>query len=264
MKNLLVIAAMTMSFNVLANDVETAQNLFANRGENVANAQEAADIYGALAAAATENGVKADLYYRQSEATYYVGTIASDDDDKEDIHEAGYKQAEKAIALVDGTDDMDEEETLAKAQFFYGANLGKYGEAKGIIASLSRVPELKKAMQVIIDLGLEDVEQYGANRILGRLYFKLPGFAGGDKKKSEKLLAAAVENTLNDEGTVSVHGLNNLYYAEVLKKNKKKAQACKILKAFSAQDGTTLLDTRIPETTKEIEEAKEMAKDFKC
>lgn len=265
MKNLLVVAAMTMTFNVMANDIDTADDLFAERGASVSNAQQAADLYGKLAADAADKGEKALLIVKQSAATYYVGTKAKDDDDKEDIHKKGYEQAQKAIDLLkDNTDDFDQEETLAKSYFYYGANLGKYGEAKGIIASLSRVPELKRNMQAISDLGFEDVEEYGAHRILGRLYFKLPGFAGGDDDKSERLLKEAVENTLSDDGTVSVHGLNNLYLADTLKKNKKKTEACKILKNFMKQDAETLLETRIPETKDELKEAAKMAKDFKC
>lgn len=196
-----------------------------------------------------------------------MGTQASDNDDKEDIHEAGYELAQEAIDLLaDDADDLDDEalETLSKSYFFYGANLGKYGEAKGIIASLSRVPELKRNMQAIYDLDMEHVEQYGANRVLGRLYYKLPGFAGGDKGKSEELLREAVKETLAPGTNVSVHGLNNLYLAETLEKNKKKGEACSLLKEFSQQNGETLLPTRIPETKKEIEEAKAMAKDFGC
>ncbi len=266
MRNLLVLAAMTMTFNVFANDVDTADQLFAERGAAVANAQKAADLYGQLASAASEKGEKANLLVKQSAATYYVGTKAKDDKEKMKKHEAGYNQAQKAIDLLkDQTDgDFDLEESLAKSYFYYGANLGKYGEAKGIIASLSRVPELKRNMQAISDLGMEDVEEYGANRILGRLYFKLPGFAGGDDDKSERLLKEAVENTLSDDGTVSVHGLNNLYLADTLKKNKKKTEACKLLNNFMKQDAETLLETRIPETKEEIKEAASMAKDFKC
>ena len=265
MKNVLVVAAMAMSFNVFANDVDTADDLFAKRGASVANAQEAADLYGKLAAEATDKGEKAVLIVKQSAATYYVGTKATDNNDKEAVHKSGYEQAQKAIDLLkDNTDDFDQEETLAKSYFYYGANLGKYGEAKGIIASLSRVPELKRNMQSISDLGFEDVEEYGANRILGRLYFKLPGFAGGDNDKSERLLKEALENTLSDDGTVSIHGLNNLYLAETLKKNKKKTEACRILKNFMNQDPETLLDTRVPETKEEIKEAAKMAKDFNC
>jgi hypothetical protein len=260
-----MVAAMTMTFNVMANDVDTADQMFAQRGEAVANAQKAADLYGQLAAAAADKAEKAGLFVKQSAATYFVGTKAKDDKEKMKLHEAGYNQAQKAVDLLkDNTDDFDQEETLAKSYFYYGANLGKYGEAKGIIASLSRVSELKANMQAISDLGMENVEEYGANRILGRLYFKLPGFAGGDDDKSERLLKEAVENTLSDDGTVSVHGLNNLYLADTLKKKKKKTEACKILKNFMKQDAETLLETRIPETKEEQTEAAAMAKDFGC
>lgn len=263
MKNLLVVAAMTMTFNVMANDVDTAEELFALRGENVANAQKAANIYGDLAAASADQAEKAELFYKQSAATYYVGTKAKSKNEKKRIHEIGYEQAKKAINILKTIADGDDE-TLALAHFYYGANLGKYGEAKGIIASLSRVGELKEHMAAIKALDMVDVEEYGANRILGRLFFKVPGAFGGDKDKSEELLADAVAFTLSDDETVSVHGLNNLYYAETLEANGKKTKACEILKNFMRQDPETLLDTRVPETKEEINAAKQMADDFNC
>lgn len=267
MKNLLVVAAMTMTFNVMANDVDTADSLFAERGANVANAQRAADLYGQLAAAAADKGEKAALMVKQSAATYYVGTKAKDDDTKMEIHEDGYEQAEAAINLLKGTDDFEEEETLAKSYFYYGANLGKWGEAKGVVASLFKVDDLKAAMRAIEDLGYEDVEEYGADRILGRLYFKVPKLFGGDKEVSEKKLRNAVQNTLSEDGTVSVHGLNNLYLAETLFErggSSRKKEACTLLANFVKQDSETLLETRIPETKEEIAEAKTMMKKENC
>lgn len=265
MKNLLLVGGLLVSFNALGNTVDTAEELFELRGEDTANAQKAADIYGKLADASSEKGEKANLYYKQSEAIYFVGTQTKDEDQAEKIHENGYQVADKAIKLLEGqVDDFEQEETLALGYFFYGANLGKWAEARGIGSSLGRAGELKDTMRKIIDLGQEDIENYGANRILGRVYHKLPVIAGGSKKKAEKILAEAFENTLSDDADVSVHGLNNLYFAETLEARGKEDQACKILKEFSVQDPETLLDTRIPETKLEIEEAKRLIVKFNC
>ena len=265
MKNLLLVGGLLVSVASFANTVEMAEVLYSLRGEDVSNAQEAAKIYGDLANASTEKGEKANLYFKQSEAVYFIGTQNKDEDEQEKIHENGYELANKAVKLLEGqVDDFEQEETLAKAYFFYGANLGKWAEARGIGSSLGRAGELKDTMNKIIDLGQEDIENYGANRILGRVYFKLPVIAGGSKKKAEKILAEAFENTLSDDADVSVHGLNNLYYAEALEARNKKDQACEILKEFSVQDPETLLDTRIPETALEIEQAKKLMNDYKC
>ena len=56
---------------------------------------------------------------------------------------------------------------------------------------------------------------------------------------------------------MSVFGLNNLFYADALLYDKKKDEACTILKAFEKQDPETLMPDRIPETKKEIQTAQE-------
>ncbi|MBT7609253.1 MAG: hypothetical protein HN576_05825 [Bacteriovoracaceae bacterium] len=265
MKNLFVIASLLVSMNAIAQSVEDAEFLFEDRGEDVANAVEAAEIYGDLAAVSTEKGEKANLLYRQSEALYYVGTQAKSKDDQEKIHNNGVKVSEAAISLLEGqVDNADQKHTLTEALFFWGANKGKWGAARGVLSSLGAIGPLKKSMNKILALN-EKVEKFGADRILGRLYAKIPKIGyGGSKKKSLKHLKKAFENTLIPGGTVSVHGTNNIYYAEILEETDNTAKACEVLKEFSVQDPETLLETRIPETTKEIEDAKTLMTKFKC
>jgi hypothetical protein len=264
MKNVFIIGSLLLSMNVTAQSVEDAEFLFEDRGEDVANAVESAQIYGELAALATDKGEKANLLYRQSEAIYYVGTQATSKDEQEKIHNNGVKAAEASIALLEGqVDNADQKHTLTEALFFWGANKGKWGAARGVLASLGAIGPLKKAMNKILALN-QKVEKYGADRILGRLYAKIPKIGyGGSKKKSLMHLKKAFENTL-EGGKVSVHGTNNIYYAEILEETDNTAKACEVLKEFSAQDPEVLLDTRIPETTKEIEEAKALIIKFKC
>jgi hypothetical protein len=264
MKNVFIIGSLLLSINVMAQSVEDAEFLFEDRGEDVENAIEAAQIYGDLASLATEKGEKANLLYKQSEAIYYVGTQAASKDEQEKIFNNGVLVAEASIALLEGqVDNADEKHTLTEALFFWGANKGKWGAARGVLASLGAIGPLKNAMNKILALN-EKVEKYGADRILGRLYAKIPKIGyGGSKKKALKHLEKAFENSL-EGGKVSVHGTNNIYYAEILEETGNTAKACEVLKEFSVQDPETLLDTRIPETTKEIEEAKTLMTKFEC
>lgn len=262
MKNLIFIGAIALSLNVFANDVDTAIELFEIRGENVNNALEASKIYGTLAASEEDQEEKGILLNGQAEALYYVGSQAKEDSDKVPVFKKSYEIAEQAIKTLLAAEG--DEEALASAYFWHAAGLGKYGEAKGIASSIGKLPELKASSRAILNMGgMEYVQEYGAHRILGRMYFKVPKLLGGSKKKALAFAKEAFENTLSDDGKVSVHGLNNLYYADTLKKNNK-AEACRVLKDFSEQDSETLLDTRIPETAKEIKEAIAMMKDFKC
>jgi hypothetical protein len=264
MKNLLLLGSLLLSMSIVAQTIEDAEFLFEDRGEDLANAVESAEIYGQLAAESTDKGEKANLLYRQSEAIYYVGTQAQTKDEQEKIHNNGVLISEASIALLEGqVDNADQKHTLTEALFFWGANKGKWGAARGVLASLGAIGPLKKTMNKILALN-EKVEQYGANRILGRLYAKIPKIGyGGSNKKSLTHLKKAFENTL-EGGLVSVHGTNNIFYAEILEETGDTAKACEILKEFSVQDPETLLDTRIPETAKEIEEAKTLMVTFNC
>ena len=76
---------------------------------------------------------------------------------------------------------------------------GVYGEAKGIMKSLALVDDIEREMKACVELD-PAFEGWGADRVLGRMFFKLPFFKGGDKKKSiehlERSLAGAPTNAL--------------------------------------------------------------------
>jgi hypothetical protein len=76
--------------------------------------------------------------------------------------------------------------------YWLGVNNGKYGETKGVMKSLSLVKPIKNSMFKIIevDRGYEDG---GADRVLGRVFFKVPGIAGGSKDKSLEHLEKSKE-----------------------------------------------------------------------
>ena len=260
-----LLSTLTLSLNAFANDVDTAEELYDLREENVENAVKAGEIYGTLAGVEEDLNTKADLIYNQARAVYYVGSVTEDKDQKLEIFKRCYKIAETGMKLIgDEPEDYDQEELWAKNTFYFGAGLAKWGETKGPVAAIGKWPKLRDTMESIISKGFADLEEYGANRILGRAYYKIPKIMGGSMKKSLKYLSEAFEESLADDAEVSTHGLNNLFYADVLKSTGDKEKACTILKTFIEQDPELLLDTRIPETKKEIEEAKEKIADFNC
>ncbi len=71
--------------------------------------------------------------------------------------------------------------------FWTGANEGLLAEASNLISGLRMVASVRNEMQKVMKLAPE-YQQYGAERILGRLYFRLPFFAGGNKLLSIHLL----------------------------------------------------------------------------
>jgi len=79
--------------------------------------------------------------------------------------------------------------------FWLGVNNGKYGESRGILKSLFLVGPIKEEMQVIaVDPAYE---HGGAYRVLGRMFYKLPGFAGGGVDKSIINLKKSLEYAPN-------------------------------------------------------------------
>ena len=84
------------------------------------------------------------------------------------------------------------------------------------------VPDIKQEMATCLELD-PAVEGNGPDRVLGRLYFKLPGFKGGDNKKSIEYLERSLKGT-------PANALSRLYLAETCKAEGQKARAISLLR----------------------------------
>ncbi len=136
-----------------------------------------------------------------------------------------------------------------EGHFWLGVGYGKYGEVRGVLKSLFLVDDIKKEMNEVIELS-ENYDCGGAYRVLGRLYFKLPGFAGGSKKKSLMYLKKSKE-------ICPENPLTRIYLADTLRKLKRKEEAKKELK--------WVLESKFPEDEEPereiyIKEAKKVLK----
>ena len=263
MKHLILMGSVVLNLSVFANSVEEADGWYGKRGEDVENVRKAVEIYKKLAAVEQDQETKVELVIKQLEALSYLGDKLTVKDEKLELFEKSVTLAKATTELVDESETPDEE-LLAQTLYWFGVHLSKFGRTKGVLKSLTKAPDVKKAMKRIIDMGYGDVNHYGAHRVLGRVFYKLPGMFGGDKSKAKAHLEKAFTETLVEGLGISSHGLNNIYYAEALRKKGEKAKACTILKTFVEQDPTTLLVTRIPETTEEIVLAQEILKDYRC
>ncbi|GAF79240.1 unnamed protein product, partial [marine sediment metagenome] len=124
---------------------------------------------------------------------------------------------------------------------------GKYGETKGVLKSLSLVKPIKKGMNKVIELD-RSYEDGGADRVLGRVFFKVPGFAGGSKKKS-------LEHLLKSKELGPEDALTRVYLAETLLKHKQIDEAREELEyVLNMEDD--------PRWVIGIRESKEMAKEL--
>ena len=152
-------------------------------------------------------------------AAYYEGEYAradAADRDKMAIFDGGIELAKQAVAL---------DPKGVEGHFWLGVLYGVYGEAKGVLKSLALVPAIKQEMQTCLELDAA-VEGYGPDRVLGRMYFKLPWFKGGDNKAS----AAHLEKSLAGAPT---DALTRLYLAETYKALGMKAKAIEQLETVA-------------------------------
>ena len=275
MKHLVAVATILFGFSLFADTAQRAEELYGQRGENIKNALMATKIYHQLAKQESAQEAKAEFLIRESEASYYVGGYWDKRKYKLTAYSQGLEAAETVVEMFAEPANPRQKEFKARGLYWYGVNLGKYGQTKGIFASTRNTPKLEETMNTIIDMGYGDIYSYGAYRVLGRLADRTPGIFGGSKKKARKYLAKAFENTLLEDAGVSVHGLNNIYYAEALMEgdsiaftfksrseiileiiNNKKA--CGILASFVQQNPTTLLKTRSAETVAEMAKAEKL------
>jgi tetratricopeptide (TPR) repeat protein len=176
-------------------------------------AQMAADLYAKALAADSKNEEAA---WRRSRALYWVGTHLPESQQLA-VLEMAVEAAKNAVAL--------NPESLA-GHYWLGVCYGVYGKANGIMKSLSLVEPIKEEMAAVIKAN-PAYEDGGAYRVLGRLYFKLPGLAGGSNAKAVENLKKAVE--LGPQ-----RWLNHLYLAEVYMATDKKADARELLQRIVA------------------------------
>jgi tetratricopeptide (TPR) repeat protein len=170
--------------------------------------------------AAKADPASVEARWEGARAAYFYGTYAradAPDSEKMAIFDAGIQLAKEAVALA--PKDVE-------AHFWLGVLYGVYGEAKGIFKSLALVPSIKQEMQTCLELD-PSVEGYGPDRVLGRMYFKLPFFKGGDNKKSIEHLEKSLAGAPTD-------ALTKLYLAETYKSEGMKGKAIEQLRGIIA------------------------------
>lgn len=146
----------------------------------MASAKEALEKYRE---ALSKTDDKYEAYWRISRILYYIGAHTDKKKEKRTIFLQGIYYAKKAVEL---------EPEKSDGHYWLGVNNGVYGETRGVLKSLRLVKPIKRAMNKVVELD-RGYEDGGADRVLGRVYFKLPGFAGGDKKISLEHLLKSKE-----------------------------------------------------------------------
>jgi hypothetical protein len=229
-----------------------AQDLFAQRSTtSLKSIDETIAVLKDAEAQAVSKELKYDILILASRALYFQGTHTSGKDNKKRIHGAGQAKAEAAEAL---SSDYSE------APYYAGINLARWGEANGIVSSVTQVPKLKRFMKDAIDRSTrtdesgETVDGYGPYRTLGRVYKKLPGVLGGSHKEAVSLLGKAVKGE-------PTYAFNIVFLADSLIKDgnsAEKAEGKAMLEKLLAQDPATLNPAIAAENTDAFQAARDV------
>ena len=163
---------------------------------SLADMDTAKDILAKYETAAETMGNTYDLNWKMSRILYHIGNHTADKKMQQDIFSQAIVLAEKAIALEPEKPD---------GHFWLAVNNGKFGESKGVMKSLGLVKPIKESLNKVIQLD-RAYEEGGADRVLGRVFFKVPGIAGGDKDQSLVHLLKSLEYGPNDPMTLLYTG----------------------------------------------------------
>ena len=179
----LLLVFLSLSFYLFSQEAEDlisqGDTLYAEMAD-MAAAKEALDKYQKALRKAED---KYEAYWRLARIHYYIGSYTDSKKEKKAIFSLGIYNAKKAVALEPEKPD---------GHYWLGVNYGVYGEAKGVLKSLALVKPIKEAMNKVIELD-RGYEDGGPDRVLGRVYFKVPGIAGGSKEKSLEHLLKSKE-----------------------------------------------------------------------
>lgn len=155
-----------------------ADALWPKRGD-LAKLKESMELYEEILA---QDPTSVEALWKLSRACWWLGTHSSEGE-KMAIFEKGMDYGRRAVAL---------REECAPCHYWLGVNYGVYGESKGVLKSLSLVDPIREEMKRVIELD-PGFMHGGAYRILGRMAYKLPWFAGGSNRDSVEYLKKALE-----------------------------------------------------------------------
>lgn len=233
--------------------LEEARGFYAERGVpgKIEKALEAIQI---AEDEVEDTEIKYEILVQYSRYIYFKGTRVTEKDEKLARFQSAVDKAQVAKQLFPN---------YADAYYYYGISLGRWAETNGVMASLSKKKELIESAETanskLTQAGEpgETIDGYGPNRLLGRIYFKLPGLFGGSHTKSIKYLSITAEKA-------PLYAINISYYAETLADgdDNEKTLARSLLKKLLANDPQTFNKDRILETVEEFELAKKVQKDL--
>ena len=182
---------------------QSADALYADR-EHLASARQAADIWSTDLAKDAKNFEAA---WKLSRVCYWLGGHAPQAE-RRSFLERGMNAAQQAITT---------EPNRPEGHFWRAATMGTLAESFGLSAGLKYRKPVKQELETVLRLDAAFMEG-SADRVLGRWYFRVPGFFGGSKSLAEQHLRASLKYDPNS--TVS-----HFFLAELLLDQRRTAEA---------------------------------------
>jgi tetratricopeptide (TPR) repeat protein len=177
--------------------------LYADR-TNLASARQAAAIWAAQTKADPK---QFEAAWKLARADYWLGNHAPQSE-RRTFLEQGIEAGKLAVAI---------EPNRVEGHFWIAANMGTMAESFGLGAGLKYRKPIKEELETALKLD-PAFQQGSPDRALGRWYYKVPGFFGGDRKLAEEHLRKSL--TYNPNSTVT-----HFFLAELLIDEKRQDEA---------------------------------------
>jgi hypothetical protein len=182
MMSCILVLYLALSAGLLPQHTPDADTLYADR-QNLASARAAETIWSQRL---QQNTRDFEAAWKLARARYWLGGHVPQQERKA-LLEAGIAAGRAAVAV---------EPNRPEGHFWIAANMGALAESFGLRQGLKYRGEIKSELETV--LRLDPAFQHGsADRALGRWYFKVPGFFGGSKKKSEEHLRKSLTYGVN-------------------------------------------------------------------
>jgi tetratricopeptide (TPR) repeat protein len=184
-----------------------AEAYYRNRSD-LDNVRKAISI---LQAAVGHNPREYEAWWRMAEYDAYLARHVSRQEQKR-ILNRGIQAASQAEHLVPNRPE---------GHYWEGADEGLLAEDSGLIGGLRYIGPVRQEMETVLKID-PSYQEYGAERILGRLYSEAPFFMGGDKAHSIKLLKDCLRHYPKNSLTL-------LYLADAYREDGQRSEARKTL-----------------------------------
>jgi hypothetical protein len=192
-----------LEFDFLRSQAPDPDALYRQR-EDLTSAKRAADLW---ADRLTTNPKDFEAAWKLARANYWLGGHAPQEERK-GLLESGIAAGRAAAVL---------EPNRPEGHFWIAANMGALAESFGLRQGLKYRGDIRDGLLIVLKLD-PGFQQGSADRALGRWYFKVPGFFGGSKSRSEEHLRRSL--TYNSNSTAS-----RFFLAETLLDMDRKAEA---------------------------------------